>query len=297
METNKTSEETNDKTHVTSSLLVKKQNRNDQFYSIGHNRSSSSSENKKELFPSRKTSLILPSALSGFSGTLKSRREQKRISEYLSKKENHETIIRKLHFNDIRGIFENCESQLDHYENKNQISDNRNGTDQNVPTRDTDTVFPESERKHYDIPPRITAMLNKRKNIVRPIAFKPVPYSNKNSPTNSNVSDRLSNNCSEKYSSTPSLMIPPVRKCDRFGSTSELNQHLIYNYSSLPRKSVPIKTYDSLESILTLPDSSTPTQYTRYYKRETFLCVVEFKFFLISFVHLENHHKYLIMSL
>lgn len=272
METNKTSEETNDKTNVTSSLLEKKQNRNDQFYLKEHNRSSSSYENKKELCPSRKTSLLLPSALLGFSGTLKSRREQKRISEYLSKTENHETITRKLHFDDIRGIFENCESQLD------LISNNRNGTDQIVPTRDTDTVFPESERKH-DIPPRITAMLNKRKNIVRPIAFKPVPYSNKNSPTNSNVSDRLSSNCSEKYSSTPSLMIPPVRKCDRFGSTSELNQHLVYNYSSLPRKSVPIKTYDSLESLLTLPDSSTPTHYARYYKRETFFLLKFNKFF------------------
>lgn len=270
MDSNKKSEKENDKTHTTSTLIESKKQHNaiTQPYLKGHTRSSSLENNNVVLLPSTKTSLMPQNVLPGFSGTLKSRREQKRISDYLSRSQNHESTIRKLHFDNIRGIFEKRGETNVVRESK--VSDTNK--DINVPTRDTDVEtaqLPDVEKQHNDIPPRITAMLSQRKNVIRPIAFKPVPYNNsnsKNSPTNSNVSGRLSNNWSEKYGSTPSL-VPPAGNYHRFGgSTSELNQQLGYNYSSLPRKSgttIPFKTYDSLESILKLPDSMTPTQYMR----------------------------------
>lgn len=270
MDSNKVSEEKNDKSHAKSFPIENKTNAIGQSYFRGHTRSSSLENTNIGILPSSKTSLIPPNVLSGFSGTLKSRREQKRISDYLSKTQNHENTNRKLHFDNIREIFEKRDGRFnpneEQKENIVKISDTRKDTDQNVPTRDTDTVLSDVEKKQNDIPPRITAMLSKRKNVIRPIAFKPVPYCSKNSPTNSNVTGRLSNNCSEKYGSSPSLMVPPVGNCLRFASTTELNQQLGFNYSSLPRKcgtTIPFKTYDSLESILNLPDSITPTQYMR----------------------------------
>lgn len=274
MDASKKSEKENGKTHSSSTPVESKHSTNTQPYFKGHTRSSSLENNNIALLPSTKTSLMPQNVLLGFSGTLKSRREQKRISDYLSRTQNHESTVHKLHFDNIREIFEKRENRLvskhekpDEYIEK--ISDPSKDTNQNVPTRDTDieAKFPEVEKQHNDFPPRITAiMLSQKKNVIRPIAFKPVPYSNnKNIPTNSSLSSRLSNNWIEKYGSTPSL-VPPAGNYHRFGSSTELNQQFGYNYSSLPRKSgttIPFKTYDSLESILKLPDSITPTHCMR----------------------------------
>uniref|UniRef100_A0A336MUI6 CSON007699 protein n=1 Tax=Culicoides sonorensis TaxID=179676 RepID=A0A336MUI6_CULSO len=229
--------------------------------------------NQMNVKPPKKNALMLQNILPGFSGTLKSKREQKRISDYLSRNESQELSLRKLHFDNIREIFEKRE---DHLKISNQTNDkhgdnekNMNET-QNIPNRDKEIVLPDSEPyEKNDIPPRISAMLSQRKNVIRPIAFKPVPYNssninNKNSTMNNNLNGRLSNNMTERYGSTPSL-VPSVGNHHKFGSTNDLNIHLgQLNYSSLPRKNsttIPFKTYDSLESILNLPDSITPTQY------------------------------------
>lgn len=269
----KKTETENGTTYTASTPIESKHNTINKPYLKGHTRSSSLENNNIHLLTSTKTSLMPQNVLPGFSGTLKSRREQKRISDYLCRTQNQESTIRKLHFENIREVFEKHENRL---KTKNEsftkkTVDTSKDINQNVPTRDTDVenILPDIKTTQNDIPPRITAMLSQRKNVLRPIAFKPVPYncnsSNviKSSPIHPN--NRLNNSWSERYGSTPSLA-PVAGNYQRFGSTNELNQQLGYNYSSLPRKSstnIPFKTYDSLESILKLPDSITPTQYMR----------------------------------
>lgn len=196
---------------------------------------SASLENSGGFYPPAK-SAMLPSAVSaGFTGTLKSRREQKRISDYLSRKQQEQQeATRKQHFENIREIFEKTKMAAA-------------ASTEEVPVRDTD---PEQQQQ----PPKISGQLAAGK-VIRPIAFKPpaAPYK-----TRGDLTDR--------YGSTPSLMAGATISHPKFGgSTSELNSSPAY-YGSLYRKqlhqtgSIPFKTYDSLESILKLPDSVTPTQ-------------------------------------
>lgn len=231
----------------------------------GHCRSSSL-ENGNSIFPAPK-SAMLPSGISaGFSGTLKSRREQKRISDYLSRTQPpvvQDAHTRRQHFENIREVFEKTREKLQ----GGEVSRSRLELNQIIPTRDTDEV--DAGGAPDMVPPKIqpcSGVLGKgrQEQVIRPIAFKPVPYRPSHSHSHSSSSGRLTNELSERYGSTPSL-VPPVGSHHKFGSANDLNYH---NYGLLYRKhytsSIPFKTYDSLESILRLPDSVTPTQAMRY---------------------------------
>lgn len=259
----------------------------------GHCRSSSL-ENGNIVFPAipSSKSAMLPSGIApGFSGTLKSQREQKRISDYLSRTQSQDlgsVDSRRQHFRNIRDIFEKTRGKVNPIHHQQTVNENVLNTSQResnqIPTRDTDEqpdtdTVPESE----PMPPKIqscSGVLNKGpKEVIRPIAFKPVPYRPSNYA-------RLTNELSERYGSTPSL-VTGIDSHHRFSSTNDLNQNVYNNYGMLYRKhqpqhlhhhhhhyssTMPFKTYDSLESILRLPNSVTPTHSIR-------LVQVVFKFF------------------
>jgi hypothetical protein len=68
-----------------------------------------------------------------------------------------------------------------------------------------------------EMPPKIqsfSGVLGKGKQLIRPIAFKPVPY--KPNATSPNFGGRFSNDLGERYGSTPSLVLP--LNVHRFGS-------------------------------------------------------------------------------
>uniref|UniRef100_A0A8D8C393 Leucine zipper putative tumor suppressor 3 n=1 Tax=Culex pipiens TaxID=7175 RepID=A0A8D8C393_CULPI len=290
----------------------------------GHYRSSSLENNP---FAGGKSTLSL--VQTNFTGTLKSRREQKRISDFLSKqslsaassqngaRDHHhqsatttsaatESSIRKAHFENIREIFEKNNSK-----NSSKVASAAavtsakitasclatpvNGYDGPTPTAMTASLSAD------DKPPKIqscSGILGKGKQVIRPIAFKPVPYKcntpnyagtgpgSTSSSTTPNNGGRLTD-LGDRYGSTPSLG-PPMSIQYKFGSTTDLHHHHHHHtplhslgavgsgagtpggsatpngsfphhgYGSLFRKtasSIPFKTYDSLESILKLPDS------------------------------------------
>ncbi|XP_053698642.1 leucine zipper putative tumor suppressor 2 homolog [Sabethes cyaneus] len=280
----------------------------------GHYRSSSLENNPFVLTGGKSTLSLVPTS---FTGTLKSRREQKRISDFLSKqayssgtaatvegsigngREQNESSIRKAHFENIREIFE---------KNNNKTAQNNKLTTASASSLATkfsnsfatasstssghDTA-PGGSLSAEDKPPRIqscSGILGKGKQVIRPIAFKPVPYKcntpNYISPTSQNGGRHT--DLGDRYGSTPSLG-PAMSIQYKFGSTTDLHNHnnnlrhsehggignvtsgtigLIGNngptsgtyqhqYGTLTRKtsSIPFKTYDSLESILKLPDS------------------------------------------
>ncbi|KXJ71973.1 hypothetical protein RP20_CCG019260 [Aedes albopictus] len=305
----------------------------------GHYRSSSLENNP---FPAGTGKSSLSLVQTNFTGTLKSRREQKRISDFLSKQslQNggsaaislskepqslsssvNESTIRKAHFENIREIFE-----------KNNIKNAHNsrvGTGSgsamakiNGLVASTHSVSSSSSLGHEtpvaqqavgglpmdDKPPKIqscSGILGKGKQVIRPIAFKPVPYkcntpnytsSGTTTPGNgggvavgSSTSGGRLTDLGERFGSTPSLGAP-LSIPYKFGSTTDLHHHHLHHshgghhslnlhargvstpsavasgpssgsysqhYGSLQRKSsaIPFKTYDSLESILKLPDS------------------------------------------
>lgn len=269
----------------------------------GHCRSSSL-ENSNNIFastvPSSKSALFPSSISAGFSGTLKSQREQKRIHDYLSRTQaqppsDHGSLdSRRQHFKNIREIFEKTRGQVP----QGQVL-TRSQRDLNqiqIPTRDTDEQTTHNSSQLHSQPPSqpsldvtveedqtppkiqsCSGVLTKGpKEVIRPIAFKPVPY------RPSNNYGRLTNELAERYGSTPSL-VTGIDTHHKFSSTNDLNQNNVYNnYGMLYRKhqqpqqhlhhhhhhysstGIPFKTYDSLESILRLPNSVTPTQSMRF---------------------------------
>ncbi|XP_062534366.1 leucine zipper putative tumor suppressor 2 homolog isoform X2 [Armigeres subalbatus] len=315
----------------------------------GHYRSSSL-ENNPFATGSGKSSLSL--VQTNFTGTLKSRREQKRISDFLSKQslQNggsgastsnfvlngsckepqlmsssvNESTIRKAHFENIREIFEKNNSKNTH--NSRVLTGSGSAMAKiNGLTTSTQSIMSSSSSMGHetplahqngvdlsveDKPPKIqscSGILGKGKQVIRPIAFKPVPYkcntpnytSSAAGTTGGSIvgstptsGGRLTD-LGERFGSTPSLGAPLSIQY-KFGSTTDLHHHHQHyshsghhslslhgssarggistpnavasgpssgtysqHYGSLQRKSsaIPFKTYDSLESILKLPDS------------------------------------------
>ncbi|XP_052863773.1 uncharacterized protein LOC128270413 [Anopheles cruzii] len=314
----------------------------------GHYRSSSLENNPFHLPAAggAKAQMIgLSIAQTSFTGTLKSRREQKRISDLLSKQSGSsgacsltltssgtrdaasESSLRKAHFENIREIFEKNNSKnaaAQQYSSKAKPA-----TSATVAGEPTGSGGGGGGGGHSsslglpgidDKPPKIQAcsgILGKGKQVIRPIAFKPVPYKC-NTPNygGAAIGGRLTE-LSDRYGSTPSLG-PSMSMQYKFGSTTDLHhlqQHHHHHqhqqqqqlqqqyhyhhshqqggsvvgsggsngstpvavlpqasmmsnsyhphythphqYGTLTRKgsSIPFKTYDSLESILKLPDS------------------------------------------
>ncbi|XP_055617353.1 dual specificity protein kinase pyk3-like [Toxorhynchites rutilus septentrionalis] len=286
----------------------------------GHYRSSSL-ENNPFVSIGGKSALSL--VQTNFTGTLKSRREQKRISDFLSKqslsaatvigsatsgnsgnsRDQSESSIRKAHFENIREIFEKNNNKNAQY-GKVTASNVTNAVKlsglagvSSTPGQEPPAVTGNSLLSEDDKPPRIqscSGILGKGKQVIRPIAFKPVPYKC-NTPnfasSTGGSSGRLAD-LGERYGSTPTLG-PSMSVQYKFGSTTDLHHHNHHHhqhhhhnhnggggnatptnsavsmptpginyphhhqYGTLQRKnsSIPFKTYDSLESILKLPDS------------------------------------------
>ncbi|XP_058456378.1 leucine zipper putative tumor suppressor 3-like isoform X2 [Malaya genurostris] len=286
----------------------------------GHYRSSSLENNPFGPIGGKSTLSLVPTS---FTGTLKSRREQKRISDFLSKqnlsgtpslatgsitgntgsnsanphgRDQNESSIRKAHFENIREIFEKNNSKNAH---NNKLAAaavaKLNGLVAATTSSSSCSIGHEPTSggtlSTEDKPPKIqscSGILGKGKQVIRPIAFKPVPYKcntpNYASPVNQN-GGRLTD-LGERYGSTPSLG-PPMSMQYKFSSTTDLHHHkhnrgehgtagvatgsnglpigssgpssglYQHQYGTLTRKtsSIPFKTYDSLESILKLPDS------------------------------------------
>uniref|UniRef100_A0A182K2Q8 Uncharacterized protein n=1 Tax=Anopheles christyi TaxID=43041 RepID=A0A182K2Q8_9DIPT len=279
-------------------------------------------------------------AQASFTGTLKSRREQKRISDFLNKhstglgtgtsgassltlvttarEPQSESSLRKAHFENIREIFEKNNSKNATAQHHNQKSGKVTGhqVTSTAAAMMAANVATASELASSggsasslgipidDKPPKIQAcsgILGKGKQVIRPIAFKPVPYKCNTPNYGAPIGGRLTE-LSDRYGSTPSLG-PTMSLQYKFGSTTDLHhlqqqsssgsngatpiasvgqcssngamgasfgtfggsmmsnsyhQHYPHHYSSLMRKgssTIPFKTYDSLESILKLPDS------------------------------------------
>lgn len=236
----------------------------------GHCRSSSL-ENGNNFLSSvllSSKSVMLPTGVTaGFSGTLKSRREQKRISDYLNRSQSQDLTnvnSRRKHFENIREIFEKTSE-------KPEITQQKFQPNSTISQREPNTELTPPKIQSY------SGVLSKSpQEIIRPIAFKPVPYQARQT--------RLTNDLYERYGSTPSLL-PTISPQYIFGSANDLNQNLYNNYGMLYRKHQlqqqrsqlssqhshsssstvpPFKTYDSLESILRLPDTVTPTQVMKY---------------------------------
>lgn len=297
----------------------------------GHYRSSSLENNPFAAGSGGKCSLSL--AQPNFTGTLKSRREQKRISDFLSKQSLHnagavsnggslagavgkehsstmsinESTIRKAHFENIREIFEKNNSKNAYNSRIGTGSGSAmakiNGLVMTTSSQMTSSLGPETPTAQHialsaeDKPPKIqscSGILGKGKQVIRPIAFKPVPYkcntpnytSSSSSSIGTGTGGRLTD-LGERFGSTPSLGAPLSIQY-KFGSTTDLHHHHNHHhhhghqllgtnstgtatpstsgpssgsysqqYGTLLRKSsaIPFKTYDSLESILKIPDS------------------------------------------
>ncbi|XP_065079252.1 leucine zipper putative tumor suppressor 1-like isoform X2 [Ochlerotatus camptorhynchus] len=308
----------------------------------GHYRSSSLENNPFATGSGGKCSLSL--VQTNFTGTLKSRREQKRISDFLSKQSLHnasvanssgcssligavgkehsstmsinESTIRKAHFENIREIFEKNNSKNAYNSRVGTGSGSAMAKINGLVTAATASSLghetPTAQHAAMgggslsadDKPPKIqscSGILGKGKQVIRPIAFKPVPYKcntpNYTSSSGSGVGCSSSSSVGagaggrltdlgERFGSTPSLGAPLSIQY-KFGSTTDLHHHHHHHhghqllgansggaatpsaasgpssgsysqqYGTLLRKSsaIPFKTYDSLESILKLPDS------------------------------------------
>uniref|UniRef100_A0A182PHW8 Uncharacterized protein n=1 Tax=Anopheles epiroticus TaxID=199890 RepID=A0A182PHW8_9DIPT len=312
----------------------------------GHYRSSSL-ENNPFHPHGGKPMVGLNIAQASFTGTLKSRREQKRISDFLNKQSTglgaagssgcssltlvsstrepqSESSLRKAHFENIREIFEKNNSKNATAQQQHSSQKSAKLTGQQVTSTAAAmmaaNVATASELANSaiggsastlgipidDKPPKIQAcsgILGKGKQVIRPIAFKPVPYKCNTPNYGIPIGGRLTD-LSDRYGSTPSLG-PTMSLQYKFGSTTDLHhlqqqhqgsgsngatpiasvgpcsssasmggasfsamggsmishsyhQHYHHQYSTLMRKgssTIPFKTYDSLESILKLPDS------------------------------------------
>uniref|UniRef100_A0A1S4GLB0 Uncharacterized protein n=2 Tax=Anopheles gambiae TaxID=7165 RepID=A0A1S4GLB0_ANOGA len=315
----------------------------------GHYRSSSL-ENNPFHPHGGKPMVGLNIAQASFTGTLKSRREQKRISDFLSKQSTglgtgssgassltlvtaareppSESSLRKAHFENIREIFEKNNSKnaiaQQHSQKSAKLTGHHQVTSSTAAAMMAANVATASELASNggsastlgipidDKPPKIQAcsgILGKGKQVIRPIAFKPVPYKCNTPNYGAPIGGRLTE-LSDRYGSTPSLG-PTMSLQYKFGSTTDLHhlqqqqqqqqqgssgsngatpiasvgpcsssgsmggasfstfggsmmsnsyhQHYPHQYSTLMRKggssTIPFKTYDSLESILKLPDS------------------------------------------
>ncbi|XP_050079443.1 uncharacterized protein LOC126567256 [Anopheles maculipalpis] len=330
----------NSQSHVTSGTPVSLRPK-------GHYRSSSLENNPFHPHGS-KPMVGLNIAQASFTGTLKSRREQKRISDFLNKQSTSasgfgatgssgassltlvsttrepqsESSLRKAHFENIREIFEknnskNAAAQQQHNPKSTKLAGHQlNATAAAMMAANVATA---SELANHggsastlgipidDKPPKIqscSGILGKGKQVIRPIAFKPVPYKCNTPNYGAPLGGRLTE-LSDRYGSTPSLG-PTMSLQYKFGSTTDLHhlqqqqqhgssgsngatpiasvgpcssngsmgssfgtiggsimsnsyhQHYHHQYSTLMRKgssTIPFKTYDSLESILKLPDS------------------------------------------
>ncbi|XP_049284537.1 uncharacterized protein LOC125764395 isoform X1 [Anopheles funestus] len=309
----------------------------------GHYRSSSLENNPFHPHGS-KPMVGLNIAQASFTGTLKSRREQKRISDFLNKQSSgfgpgssgassltlisttrepqSESSLRKAHFENIREIFEknNSKNAAAQQQQLNLKSAKLAGNQINTTAAAmmAANVATASELVSHggsastlgipidDKPPKIqscSGILGKGKQVIRPIAFKPVPYKCNTPNYGAPIGGRLTE-LSDRYGSTPSLG-PTMSLQYKFGSTTDLHHlqqqgsssgsngatpiasvgpcssngsmgstfgsiggsmmsnsyHQHYHHpcsSTLMRKgssTIPFKTYDSLESILKLPDS------------------------------------------
>ncbi|XP_035891752.1 leucine zipper putative tumor suppressor 3 isoform X2 [Anopheles stephensi] len=321
----------------------------------GHYRSSSLENNPFHPLGS-KPMVGLNIAQASFTGTLKSRREQKRISDFLNKQSSSsslglgatgssgassltlvsttrepqsESSLRKAHFENIREIFEKNNSknaaaaQQHHNPSKSGKLAGGHQLNATAAAMMAANVATASELANHggsastlgipidDKPPKIqscSGILGKGKQVIRPIAFKPVPYKCNTPNYGAPIGGRLTE-LSDRYGSTPSLG-PTMSLQYKFGSTTDLHhlqqqqqqqqqgssgsngatpiasvgpcssngsmgsssfgtlggsmmsnsyhQHYHHQYSTLMRKgssTIPFKTYDSLESILKLPDS------------------------------------------
>ncbi|XP_058120846.1 uncharacterized protein LOC131284992 [Anopheles ziemanni] len=313
----------------------------------GHYRSSSLENNPFHPHPSSMPIIGLSIAQASFTGTLKSRREQKRISDFLNRQSTSsglgvgssgassltlvagttrepqsESSLRKAHFENIREIFEKNNSktaaaqQQQHQYPKVKLPTPQLTTPSAVMTNVPSVCEPGPAGGSAstlgipidDKPPKIQAcsgILGKGKQVIRPIAFKPVPYKCNTPNYGAPIGGRLTE-LSDRYGSTPSLG-PTMSLQYKFGSTTDLHHlqqqhqqsssgsngatpiasvgpcsgsssmtasigpgcsmmsssfhqhyHPHHQYSTLTRKgssTIPFKTYDSLESILKLPDS------------------------------------------
>uniref|UniRef100_A0A182M690 Uncharacterized protein n=1 Tax=Anopheles culicifacies TaxID=139723 RepID=A0A182M690_9DIPT len=327
----------NSQTHISSGTSVSLRPK-------GHYRSSSLENNPFHPHGS-KPMVGLNIAQASFTGTLKSRREQKRISDFLSKQSSErlgagssgassltlitstrepqsESSLRKAHFENIREIFEKNNSKNAAAQQQQLSSKSAKLANHQINTTAAAmmaaNVATASELASHggsastlgipidDKPPKIqscSGILGKGKQVIRPIAFKPVPYKCNTPNYGAPVGGRLTE-LSDRYGSTPSLG-PTMSLQYKFGSTTDLHhlqqqgssgsngatpivsvgpcssngsmgssfgttiggsmmsnsyhQHYHHQYSSnLMRKgssTIPFKTYDSLESILKLPDS------------------------------------------
>ncbi|GAB0087132.1 uncharacterized protein DMENIID0001_014090 [Sergentomyia squamirostris] len=199
----------------------------------GHFRSSSLENN---IYTSVKSATASPlTSLPPFStGTLKSRREQKRLTDIVAQHHRMNSVDdlnnRKSQFRLIRDIFE---------QNKTSNEQAPPPIPANPPPPDGPTVVGDAK------PPKIqscSGVLEQGKQVIRPIAFKPIPYLPESG------SQRYSD-LGDRYGSTPSLT-PNLGPNLKFGSTSDLR----YNVGN--RKTLHYyNTYDSLESISKSPDS------------------------------------------
>ncbi|XP_049534796.1 uncharacterized protein LOC125950652 isoform X2 [Anopheles darlingi] len=347
----------------------------------GHYRSSSL-ENNPFHPVGGKPMIGLSIAQASFTGTLKSRREQKRISDFLSKSQiststttatmgpssgassltlastggvpgasaQTESSLRKAHFENIREIFEKNNSKTAAAQQQTRSKHHASGTGSvallATPSMSSGELVSSSNvgggsalgLPVDEKPPKIqscSGILGKGKQVIRPIAFKPVPYkcNTPNYGTSAGSMGGRLTELSDRYGSTPSLG-PTMSMQYKFGSTTDLPHlhqqqqqhhhhhhslqhhqqqqqqaqqqypnhhqqggmmignggsngstpivsvgpasltsgsggsmmsnsyhphyhHHHHQYGTLTRKgsSIPFKTYDSLESILKLPDS------------------------------------------
>ncbi|XP_050087347.1 uncharacterized protein LOC126572238 isoform X2 [Anopheles aquasalis] len=342
----------------------------------GHYRSSSLENNPFHPVGGKPMIGLSIAQATSFTGTLKSRREQKRISDFLSKSQisttgttttttmgsgassltlssgagvpgaQSESSLRKAHFENIREIFEKNNSKTAAAQQQTRSKHHASGTG-SVALLATPSISSGELASSNggggggsalglpvdDKPPKIqscSGILGKGKQVIRPIAFKPVPYKcntpNYGTSAGSMAGGRLTE-LSDRYGSTPSLG-PTMSMQYKFGSTTDLphlhhhslqyhhqqqqqqqgqqqqghhqggmmvgsggsngstpivgsvgpasltsggsmmsnsyhphyhhhHHHHPHQYGTLTRKgsSIPFKTYDSLESILKLPDS------------------------------------------
>uniref|UniRef100_A0AAG5CQQ2 Uncharacterized protein n=1 Tax=Anopheles atroparvus TaxID=41427 RepID=A0AAG5CQQ2_ANOAO len=320
----------------------------------GHYRSSSLENNPfHHPHAGGKPMIGLSIAQASFTGTLKSRREQKRISDFLNRQSTSsglgigssgassltlvpgstreppsESSLRKAHFENIREIFEKNNSKNVAAQQQQQQHQQYPKVKHSTPQLTTPSAVMATSVQSSsefgsnggsastlgipfdDKPPKIQAcsgILGKGKQVIRPIAFKPVPYKCNTPNYGAPIGGRLTE-LSDRYGSTPSLG-PTMSLQYKFGSTTDLHHmqqqqqqqqgssgsngatpiasvgpcpggalmtasigpgcsmmsssfhqhyHPHHQYSTLTRKgssTIPFKTYDSLESILKLPDS------------------------------------------
>uniref|UniRef100_A0A182UDL5 Uncharacterized protein n=1 Tax=Anopheles melas TaxID=34690 RepID=A0A182UDL5_9DIPT len=252
----------------------------------GHYRSSSLENNPFHPHGGGKPMVGLNIAQASFTGTLKSRREQKRISDFLSKQSTglgagasgassltlvtaareppSESSLRKAHFENIREIFEKNNSKnasaQQHGQKSSKLTGHHQVTSSTAAAMMAANVATASELASSggsastlgipidDKPPKIQAcsgILGKGKQVIRPIAFKPVPYKCNTPNYGAPIGGRLTELSDRTFGG--SMM------------SNSYHQHYPHQYSTLMRKggssTIPFKTYDSLESILKLPDS------------------------------------------